>query len=74
MYMRLSELQDKDIVTLDGRLVGNIVDIIIMDGKVEGLIVEKNKFFVSMISSKNEVEIKWHQIKTIGDDVILVEI
>ncbi len=72
--MRLSELQDKDIVTLDGRLVGNIVDIIIMDGKVEGLIVEKNKFFVSMISSKNEVEIKWHQIKTIGDDVILVEI
>lgn len=72
--MRLSELQDKDIVTLDGRLVGNIVDIVISDGKIEGMIVEKNKFLISMISSRNEVEIKWQNIKTIGDDVILVDI
>ena len=72
--MRLSELQDKDIVTLDGRLVGNIVDIVISDGKIEGMIVEKNKFFISLISSRNEVEIKWQNIKTIGDDVILVDI
>lgn len=72
--MRLSEIQSKNIITLDGKLIGNIIDVVIIDGKVENLVVEKNKFFVSMLSSKNEIEIKWNQIKTIGDDVILVDI
>ena len=70
--MRLSELQAKDIVTTDGKLIGNIIDIEILDGKIKNLIVEKSKFLVSMFSSKDEFEIKWEQIKTIGDDVILV--
>lgn len=72
--MRLSELQSKDIITLDGKLVGNIIDIVITDGKIDNLVVEKSKFFISMLSSKNEIEIKWNQIKTIGEDVILVEL
>ena len=72
--MRLSEIQSKDIITLDGKLVGNIIDVVIQDGKIENLVVEKSKFFISMLSSKNEMEIKWNQIKTIGDDVILVDI
>ena len=72
--MRLSEIQSKDIITLDGKLVGNIIDVVIQDGKIENLVVEKSKFFISMLSSKNEIEIKWNQIKTIGDDVILVDI
>ena len=72
--MRLSELQSKNIITLDGKLVGSIIDVVINDGKIDNLIVEKNKFFISMLSSKNEIEIKWNQIKTIGDDVILVDV
>lgn len=72
--MRLSEIQSKDIITLHGKLVGNIIDVVILDGKVENLVVEKSKFFISMLSSKNEIEIKWNQIKTIGDDVILVDL
>lgn len=72
--MRLSELQSKNIITMDGKLVGNIIDVVVTDGKLEYLVVEKNKFFISMLSSKNEMEIKWSQIKTIGDDVILVDL
>jgi YlmC/YmxH family sporulation protein len=72
--MRLSELQSKDIVTLDGKLVGNIIDVIVDDGKIVNIVVEKSKFILSMFSSKDEIEIKWSQIKTIGDDVILVEL
>jgi len=72
--MRLSEIQSKDIITLDGKLVGNIIDVVITDGKVDNLVVEKSKFFISMLSSKNEIEIRWNQIKTIGDDVILVDL
>lgn len=70
--MRLSELQSKDIVTVDGKLIGNIIDVVIEDGVIKSLIIEKSKFIISMFSSKDEQEIKWQQIKKIGEDVILV--
>ncbi len=74
--MRLSDLQNKDVVNLvDGKKVGNIIDVSIdLDGRMAELIVEKSKFFVSMFSNKNEIGIKWSQIEKIGEDVILVKI
>lgn len=74
--MRLSDLQNKDVINLvDGKKVGNIIDVSIdMDGKMSELIVEKSKFFVSMFSSNGEVGIKWSQIEKIGEDVILVKL
>ncbi|NLM63018.1 MAG: YlmC/YmxH family sporulation protein [Mollicutes bacterium] len=73
--MRLSELQDKDVVNVnDGKKIGNIIDIIISsDGKMNGLIIEKTKFLISMFSTRDEIEIKWDQIEKIGEDVILVK-
>lgn len=73
--MRLSELQHKDIINIeDGKKVGNIIDVKINDkGQMEGLIVERSKFFISFFTSNNEVEIKWEQIEKIGEDVILVK-
>lgn len=74
--MRLSDLQHKDVINVkDGKKIGNIIDINIeLDGKMQGLIVEKSKFFISMFSNKDEIEIKWSQIEKIGEDVILVNI
>ena len=72
--MKLSELQSKDIITTDGKLIGNIIDIVIEDGYIKYIVVERSKFILSMFSSKDEIEIKWNQIKTIGDDVILVDL
>lgn len=74
--MRLSDLQSKDVINItDGKKVGNIIDILIENnGQMTTLIVEKSKFFVSMFSNKNEIEIKWKQIEKIGEDVILVSI
>lgn len=74
--MRLSELQNKDIVDIEtGKVVGEIVDILLeFDGKLEGLIVEKKKFLISNFSSKDEFLVKWDQVKKIGEDVILVKI
>lgn len=74
--MRLSDLQNKDIVNMmDGRKIGNIIDINInLEGKMESLIVEKSKFLVSMFSTKDEIEVKWDKIEKIGEDVILVKI
>ncbi len=71
--MYLSELQSKDIVSIkDGKKIGNIVDISLnKEGLVVGLIIQKSKF--TLFRGNNDEEIKWNQIKKIGEDVILVD-
>lgn len=71
--MRLSDLQSKDIINMnDGKKVGSIIDVSITDdGRMDNLIVESGGFF-SKLSNRNEIEIKWSQVKKIGEDVILV--
>jgi len=74
--MHLSDLQGKDIVNVnDGTKIGSIIDVVIdNNGSIVSMIVQGNKFFSNLFSSKNDVEIKWEQIKKIGEDVILVNI
>lgn len=72
--MRLSDLQDKDIVSIsDGKKIGSIIDVNIDEkGLMKSLVVEQNKFV--LFNNKNETEISWKQIEKIGEDVILVKI
>ena len=73
--MRLSEIQNKDVINLTtGMKIGNIIDIKINSesGKIESLILEKKKF-PSLFFNQDEIEIYFNQIKKIGEDVILVE-
>ncbi len=73
--MHLSELQSKQIVNIkDGKNVGKIVDAIIDgNGNTLSFVVQRGKLFMNVIG-KNDIEIKWSQIKKIGEDVILVDI
>lgn len=73
--MYLSELQSKDIVNIkDGKKIGNIVDVAIdNNGHMTSLIIQKNKFNLNFFKNNNDDEIKWNQIKKIGEDVILVD-
>ena len=73
--MRLSDLQSKDIVNVnDGRKLGTIIDVSINDeGVIDCLIADSGKFF-SRLSNRGEIEVKWNQVKKIGDDVILVNV
>lgn len=73
--MRLSEIQNKDIINIStGENIGNIIDVIVdsTSGKINSFIIEKKKFS-SLFLSNNESEISWEQINKIGEDVILVE-
>lgn len=73
--MRLSELQYKDIVNLDGKKIGNIIDVKIDNsGKLISLVLEANKKFIRFKSNDAETEISWDKIERIGEDVILVKI
>lgn len=70
--MRLSDLQSKDVIDInDGKRIGNIIDIVIKDGQLVSLIIEKSRLF-SKFTNKNEIEVTWKQIIKIGEDVILV--
>lgn len=72
--MRLSELQHKDIVDLNGKKIGNIIDVILdSSGKLTTLILENNKK-IFKLNKEKESEIKWESIEKIGEDVILVKI
>jgi YlmC/YmxH family sporulation protein len=74
--MRLSDLQSKDvIIIIDGKKIGNIIDIKIEEetGRIEALVVEPNRFFLNILSSRQEFEIYWPEIEKIGEDVILVK-
>lgn len=72
--MRLSDLQDKDIVNIsDGKKIGSIIDVNIdEEGSMKSLVVEESKF--TLFYNKNEMEVLWKQIEKIGEDVILVKI
>ena len=72
--MRLSELQHKDIVDLEGRKIGNIIDVNVSEnGKIISLVVEANKF-IKFKSKLEDNEVPWEKITKIGQDVILVDI
>ncbi len=76
MRMNLSDLQSKDIVDIkDGKKIGMIIDVIInRSGMLETLIIQKNKFNFNFLSNREDFQIRWEQIKKIGEDVILVDI
>ena len=71
--MRLSELQHKDIVDLDGNKIGNIIDVVIdREGKIIYFVLEEKKG-VFRFGKDIEIKVSWEKIDKIGEDVILVK-
>lgn len=70
--MRLSELQQKEIVNVvNGKRIGMIIDVMVDDtGKISNLVLEERR---GRKFSREEYNISWQQIVKIGDDIILVD-
>jgi len=72
--MRLSELQEKDIVNIiNGKNLGKIIDVTVENGKMYNLIIESKKNFFNFLNNREEITIRWENIEKIGEDVILVK-
>ena len=72
--MRLSDLQNKDVVDVKtGEKIGNVIDVLISEetGNILNLIIYDKKGLLNIIRG-DEVTISGNQIKKIGTDVILV--
>ena len=77
--MMLSDLGGKEIVNLNnGERLGIIADSdIIVDeksGKILTLIVPERKLQFKLFSENDYIEIPWHAIRKIGNDMIIIEL
>lgn len=73
--MLMSDLQRKDIINMTtGSRIGKIIDIDVNeDGLINNLIVGELKM-MKRFNNSSETRISFKQIKTIGSDVILVDL
>ena len=73
--MRLSDLQNKDVVDIKtGERLGIIIDAEInTEGNIKKIFVYNKKGLIGRLNSEEKI-IMWQQVKKIGFDVILVSI
>ena len=72
----LSELRLMEVIDIaDGKRLGFIGDIIYDDSlkKIDSIVIPPQGSILSLFKKKDEIRIKWNQIKVIGSDVIIVD-
>jgi YlmC/YmxH family sporulation protein len=75
--LTLSQLRQMEVIDIaEGRRLGFISDILFDDGmtKIDSLLVPPQGNFFTLFRKREEIQIKWHQIKVIGVDIILVDL
>ncbi len=75
--IRASDLATRDVVnTVDGRRLGNIVDVELdlANGKIVAVIVPGQPKMLGVFGRSDDYVVPWENIRKIGEDVILVEI
>lgn len=74
--IKASDLTEKEVVNINnGKKIGMITDLEVdlEKGKINAIIIPDGGRLVGLFSKEIEYEISWHQIKKIGEDVILID-
>jgi len=75
--IRASDLATRDVVnTVDGRRLGNIVDVEIdlTSGKILAVVVPGQPKVLGVFGRSDDCVVPWENVRKIGEDVILVEL
>lgn len=76
--LNTENIKNKEVINIcDGKSMGFVCDIEInlREGRIEGIIVPRERGFFGMFGKDSEdFVIKWKDVRTIGEDVILVEV
>lgn len=76
--VKVSDLRTRDVVNVvDGKRLGNIkdIDLDVENGKIRALILPGNTGrMMGFLGRSEDLIVPWENIKTIGVDVILVEL
>jgi YlmC/YmxH family sporulation protein len=73
----LSQLRRMEIIDIhEGKRLGFISDITFNDDltRADSLVIPPEGGLFTLFKKKDEIQIKWHQIKVIGVDIILVDL
>lgn len=73
----LSQLRKMEIIDIhEGKRLGYISDIIFNEDltKADSLVIPPEGGLFTLFKKREETQIKWHQIKVIGVDIILVDL
>lgn len=72
------KLKNKEVINIfDGRSVGFVSDIEVdlEKGVIGGIVIPGERGFMNWFGrGENDILIKWEKVKTVGDDVILVDL
>lgn len=75
--IRASDLSTRDVInTVDGRRLGNIVDVDLdlSTGRIVSVVVPGGNKMMGVFGKTDDYVVPWESIKKIGEDVILVEL
>ena len=76
--LNTDSIKNKEVINIcDGKSMGYVCDIEInlKEGRIEGIIIPRQKGLFSFLGKESEeFVIKWRDVRTVGDDVILVEV
>lgn len=71
------DFKHKEVINIkDGKRLGYVQDVCadLETGVITSIIVPGSNKFMNLFSSNSDIVIPWHNVKCIGDDLILVEI
>lgn len=72
------KLKNKEVINIyDGRSIGFVSDIEVdpKEGVIGGIVIPGGKGLFGWFGhGENDILIKWEKVKTVGDDVILVDL
>jgi len=72
------KLKNKEVINIfDGRSMGFVSDIEVdlEKGVIDGIVIPGNRGFLGFFGKGDEdTVIKWERVRTVGDDVILVDV
>ncbi|CCJ33372.1 MULTISPECIES: YlmC/YmxH family sporulation protein [Caloramator] len=77
VHVTLSELRQMEVIDINkGKRLGFISDLIFDDNleRIEYIVIPPENAFLSFFKKRDEILISWNKVKTIGVDVILIDL
>lgn len=76
--LNTDSIRNKEVINIcDGKSMGFVCDIEInlREGRIEGIVLPRQRGFFNIFGKESdEFVIKWKDVRTVGEDVILVEV
>ena len=76
--LNTADIRNKEVINIyDGKSMGFVCDIEInlKEGRIDGIVLPGDKSFMILFGRETEdFVIKWKYVRTVGDDVILVDV